>query len=320
MAENKLIKLEILEYYDEKLKAYLQNELNKKAESDRVETLEQIVPAPTLADSNSFLRGDGKWATIEQVTINNATDDTFGIVKGGEDVTIVDGLISIKDNSHNHTAENITDLEDVLDGYVSINTTINNKPLTGDINLEPSDIGAISEDILGTNGGVATLDENGHIPASMLPSYVDDVIEVANYDALPNTGESGKIYVSLDNGKTYRWGGTNYVEISASLTLGETDSTAFAGNRGLALETKVGVLESDNTTNKNNIVEIQETIDELQNAITNAEGSVKTISINNGVPLTPDENKNINIDLSEYGAAYDLATEAEIDALFSTNI
>lgn len=77
---------------------------------------------------------------------------------------------------------------------------------------------------------------NGVIKSSLLPSYVDDVIEVANYSALPATGESGKIYVTLDDGKTYRWGGIAYAEISASLALGETSSTAFAGDRGVRLE------------------------------------------------------------------------------------
>lgn len=55
----------------------------------------------------------------------------------------------------------------------------------------------------------------GVVPESQLPSYVDDVIEVANFAALPVTGESGKIYITLDNNKTYRWGGSVYVELSS---------------------------------------------------------------------------------------------------------
>lgn len=89
---------------------------------------------------------------------------------------------------------------------------------------------------LGAANGVAPLDSNKLIPSSYLPAYVDDVLEYDDYDSLPSTGVSGKIYVTLDNGKTYRWGGTTYVEISASLTIGEDASTAFAGNRGVALE------------------------------------------------------------------------------------
>lgn len=62
----------------------------------------------------------------------------------------------------------------------------------------------------------ADLDSGGKVPASQLPSYVDDVLEVANAAALPATGETGKIYVTLDNGKVFRWSGSVYVEISAA--------------------------------------------------------------------------------------------------------
>lgn len=86
----------------------------------------------------------------------------------------------------------------------------------------------------GANSGVATLDATGKVPSSQLPSFVDDVIEVANYAALPATGEAGKIYVTLDDNKTYRWGGTAYVEISASIALGETQGTAYEGSKGKA--------------------------------------------------------------------------------------
>jgi hypothetical protein len=56
---------------------------------------------------------------------------------------------------------------------------------------------------------------DGKVPASQLPSYVDDIIEVANYAALPATGETGKIYLTLDNNKIYRWSGSVYIEIAA---------------------------------------------------------------------------------------------------------
>lgn len=84
----------------------------------------------------------------------------------------------------------------------------------------------------GTAGGVAELDVNGLVPSSQLPSYVDDVLEYSSLSAFPATGESGKIYVATDTNLTYRWSGTAYVEISASLALGETSSTAYRGDRG----------------------------------------------------------------------------------------
>ena len=56
----------------------------------------------------------------------------------------------------------------------------------------------------------------GKVPSSQLPSYVDDVVEVADFAALPVSGETGKIYVTLDNNKIYRWSGSVYIEIAAN--------------------------------------------------------------------------------------------------------
>lgn len=80
--------------------------------------------------------------------------------------------------------------------------------------------------------GIVPLDENGKVSSSYLPSYVDDVLEYDTRTAFPTTGESGKIYIALDTNKTYRWGGTTYVELSSSVALGETSSTAYAGDKG----------------------------------------------------------------------------------------
>lgn len=99
-------------------------------------------------------------------------------------------------------------------------------------------------DKMGKAGGLATLGDDGKVPTSQLPSYVDDVLEYADYDSLPTTGEAGKIYVTLDDGKTYRWGGTAYAEISASLAIGETAGTAYDGAAGKALADKVAALEN----------------------------------------------------------------------------
>lgn len=84
----------------------------------------------------------------------------------------------------------------------------------------------------GSVNGVAELDAGGKVPTVQLPSYVDDVLEYADFASFPVTGETGKIYVALDTNKTYRWSGSVYVEISASLALGETSSTAYRGDRG----------------------------------------------------------------------------------------
>ena len=90
----------------------------------------------------------------------------------------------------------------------------------------------LTTDLKGANNGLAELDGAGKVPSSQLPSYVDDVEEYANLAAFPVTGEAGKIYLALDTNLTYRWGGTSYVEISPSLALGETSSSAYRGDRG----------------------------------------------------------------------------------------
>lgn len=86
----------------------------------------------------------------------------------------------------------------------------------------------------GQPGGLAELDSTGKVPAAQLPSYVDDVLEYSTKAQFPQTGETGKIYVAKDTNLTYRWTGTQYLEISQSLALGETPSTAYPGDKGKA--------------------------------------------------------------------------------------
>lgn len=86
----------------------------------------------------------------------------------------------------------------------------------------------------GQPSGLAELDSTGKVPAAQLPSYVDDVLEFSTKAQFPQTGETGKIYVAKDTNLTYRWTGTQYLEISQSLALGETTSTAYPGDKGKA--------------------------------------------------------------------------------------
>lgn len=104
-------------------------------------------------------------------------------------------------------------------------------------NMLPT-VGAILQS-KGSASGLASLDENGKVPTSQLPSYVDDVEEYLKKDNFPNPGEIGKIYVDTFTNLTYRWGGSGYVEISPSIALGETSSTAYAGDKGKTLSDTV---------------------------------------------------------------------------------
>lgn len=74
----------------------------------------------------------------------------------------------------------------------------------------------------------------GLIPASQLPSYVDDVLSFPDLASFPFVGEDGKIYIAEDVNKTYRWGGISYVVIADGVALGETATTAYRGDRGKA--------------------------------------------------------------------------------------
>lgn len=85
----------------------------------------------------------------------------------------------------------------------------------------------------GAANGYAPLDGSSLVPSANLPSYVDDVLEFADLVSFPATGESGKIYIDSATNKQYRWSGTDYAEISSSLALGTTSSTAYRGDHGL---------------------------------------------------------------------------------------
>jgi hypothetical protein len=108
------------------------------------------------------------------------------------------------------------------------NTSDANKPISSAtqtaLDAKQNSLGFTPENSAnkGQNNGYASLDSGGKVPSAQLPSFVDDVIESANFASLPGTGETGKIYVTLDNNKTYRWSGSAYVEISPSP--GSTDS------------------------------------------------------------------------------------------------
>ena len=125
----------------------------------------------------------------------------------------------------------------------------------GQVNITKDNIGLgnvtndaqVKRSEMGVASGVATLDTTGKVPSSQLPSYVDDVVEGYYNEAdgqfyghssftevSKATPATSKIYIDINTNKTYRWSGSAYVEISASLALGETSSTAYAGDKGKA--------------------------------------------------------------------------------------
>ena len=159
-------------------------------------------------------------------------------------------------------------------------TTPRNISITGAVTAQAVEFDG-SQDITLNANSVDATKLTGVIPSANLPGYVDDVIE-----GYVNAGkiyeeeghqteielESGKIYVDLSTNKTYRWSGTNLVEISASLALGETSSTAYRGDYG-----KIAYDHSQSP-----------------HAPANAEANVITEVKVNGEALVPDS-KSVNI-------------------------
>lgn len=92
---------------------------------------------------------------------------------------------------------------------------------------------------------------NGLIPSNQLPSFVDDVVEFDTLNNFPSIGESGKIYVSKNTNKTYRWSGTTYASLDDGITLGTTENTAARGDQGkIAFEHTSKTGNPHNTTTK----------------------------------------------------------------------
>lgn len=153
---------------------------------------------------------------------------------------------------------------------------------------------------IGAKVGVAPLDNTGKIASSYLPSYVDDVMEYASKASFPTTGESGKIYVDTSTNLTWRWSGTTYIEISPSLALGETSSTAYAGDKGKANADEIANIKSTYAT--------KDLTDAIQNTATQAysvASSAKTKADNNATNITALQSKFTTMDYLEIsGKAY----------------
>jgi hypothetical protein len=145
---------------------------------------------------------------------------------------IIDIIVTETTNTIEITSQSTDEVIDVniIDNREDI--TLNVTPTVVEININSltGNFGVAWGEITGTLSAQTDLNTalglkadlvGGKVPSSQLPSYVDDVVEVANYAALPATGETGKIYVILDTNKIYRWSGSVYVEIA--------DSTAVWG-------------------------------------------------------------------------------------------
>lgn len=241
--------------------AYIKHRLRRKNESGGYD----IMHIETCTDMVLRFGDDGTSSeTLESTLkkIENQIKNVGGIENPiADNLVIMDGagklmaagktVTDFASATHNHSFDNVTggtgsrvavtNSSGVLTtsgisttklGYLTDVTSNIQAQLNGKATSDHNHDGVyIKSTLIGAASGIAPLGTDSKVPAAYLPSYVDDVIE-NTYANFPTTGETGKIYVDTGTNKTYRWSGSAYVEISASLALGETSATAYRGDRG----------------------------------------------------------------------------------------
>ena len=181
------------------------------------------------------VKGIAAMAFKESVAASDITSGTIPVERGGIGVaTLAAGEAVIGNGTSGVTTKAI---DTTSGGTTSSSALITSGAVKSGLDTK------LNTALKGAASGLAELDENGKVPSSQLPSYVDDVIEGYYKEAdgkfyeestyvteIP--GEAGKIYVDLSTEKSYRWSGSLFVFIGSPLSLGTTSSTAFRGDYG----------------------------------------------------------------------------------------
>lgn len=228
--------------------------LRKRSSTDQDVEWSNIPEVPSGGATGQVLTkhsnqdGDFEWQTPEGSgdmlkSVYDTDDD--GKVDAAEDADTVSGHTVLKD------VPSDAKFTDTVYDDTEVRTLINGK-------ISSTEKGAVS--------GVATLDSNGKVPSSQLPSYVDDVIN-GYYNNLndtfysdismtePITPEESKIYIDLSTNKEYRWSGVVYAPINEGLALGETAGTAYEGSKGAANATAIAGIKNGASINSFSAVE-----------------------------------------------------------------
>lgn len=245
------------------------------------------IPVSDLIDT--YLAGEGLTLENSKFSIkkDTASESYLTVSADGVKVSGIDSALEGKVNkeegkqlsTNDYTTAEKNKLAEAIDESTA-NTLINTA--IGKLTKASVGLGNVTNDSqvkrseMGTANGVATLDGQGHVPASQLPSYVDDVVDVyATYTegaagvltnievfsdsgkTQPVTGESGKIYIDVENNYQFRWTGTKYAPVGAPTVIGEVAGTAYDGGKGKAIADKINehVTKTDNPhkVNKNQV-------------------------------------------------------------------
>lgn len=238
-------------------------------------------------NNNIILTGsDGSTTSVldSNTTYINATNSAAGLMSK-DDKAKLDGIAEGANNyTHpaNHAATMI--VADATHRFVT-DTQIATWNAKADTK-EDIGLGNVTNDAqvkrseMGAANGVATLGTDGKVPSSQLPSYVDDVLEYNGMSNFPSTGESSKIYVDTSTNKTYRWSGSTYVEISASIVIGTTTGTAFDG--------KIGTDHINNKSNPHGVTKAQVGLGNVENkSSATIRGELTKANVTDALGYTP---------------------------------
>lgn len=254
----------------------------------------------------------------KQLIASSADIVEINAIEGLDAKNVQEALVKIKDIADNG-------------GVTGVKGSAETSYRKGDVNISPANIGLgnvtnhaqVKRTEMGVANGVATLGADGKVPSGQLPSYVDDVLEYENKASLPAKGETGKIYVAKDTNLTYRWSGSAYVEISTSLALGETSSTAYAGDKGKALAVRVTAVEGKASTNESNVSSVGTRVTNLENG-TKAAGKATKLATARKISISGDASgstdfdgsadKTINLTLANSGVAAGTYSAVAVDA------
>lgn len=197
-----------------------------------VKTFSASPVVPTLAASDSSTKAASTaFVKSQNYITGNQAITLSGDVTGTGTTAIAATLAAsgVTAGTYNNSATTSTPLTVDSKGRITATgTPVTITPAFSSITGTPTTLSgygitdAVASSLLGAANGVATLASDGKVPASQLPSFVDDVLEFANFAGLPATGSTGTIYVTLDTNKIYRWSGSSYIEIGP--TSGNADT------------------------------------------------------------------------------------------------
>ena len=183
--------------------------------ADKTELLKKVAAGITLSNNSTITLVDASNPanTVgSPITIQNASSDQSGLMSAADKAKFDKFFGSAGEGA------NLKAIWDMI-GTKKEGSKVQATTLWGGIDEVQDELLSFTSQ-KGQPSGLATLDTNGLIPSTQLPSYVDDVKEFSALSAFPEKGESGKIYVTADTNLIYRWvvtdvetGAGNYVEI-----------------------------------------------------------------------------------------------------------